>query len=122
MVHDKYEKANASKVQSGYEGGTAGNVTDINENDSEKGHGTDSNDKEDGPSYIVSMLDVPFWKVREYQVLMKVSRTRVEGMLKQVGLPMRPCQNDSHSQLCIRLLRRVANLDPVSADFDVFPD
>ena len=40
--------------------------------------------------------DVPFWKMQEFQVLMKVSRTRVEGMLKQVGQPMRPCQNDSH--------------------------
>ena len=63
-------------------------------------------------------------RVREqYRVLLKVgsvNRTKVENMLNQIRLPIRPFQADCISQLAIRLLRATEGLGPVSADFPLY--
>ena len=63
--------------------------------------------------------DAPHERVLEYKVLLKVgnlNRGRIESMLNQISLPMRPNQEDSISQLAIRLVRRIAGLEPVTTD------
>ena len=62
--------------------------------------------------------------VLQYKVLLKVgkqNRGELESMLNRIKPPMRPNQEDSISQLAIRLVRRVAGLTPVTTDLDFFP-
>ena len=59
----------------------------------------------------------------QYKVLLEVgsvNRARVEGMLNQIGVPMRPYKTDSISQLAIRILRKTVGRGPVTADFPLY--
>ena len=66
----------------------------------------------------------PHEKVLQYKVAVKLGKQNpghLENMLNRIKLPMRPNQEDSISQLAIRLVRKVSGLTPVTTDLDLFP-